>query len=144
MYDILLQQIRDEVTQLGVRELKTAGEVDEVLTQGKGTTLVFVNSVCGCAGGIARPALGLALRNRIKPDHLTSVFASGDRDATARARSYFTNMPHSSPSFAIIRDGKLLHMIHRSDIEAQDPREVAKLLITAFERYCVAAPAPQP
>ncbi len=142
MHDILLQQIRSEVTNLGVRELTTPGEVDEILGQQKGIALVFVNSVCGCAGGIARPALGLALRHPVKPDVLASVFASGDREATARARSYFTDMPPSSPSFALLRDGKLLQMIHRSDIEGRDPREVAALLISAFETHCAARPTP--
>lgn len=143
MYDILLQEIRGEVTRLGVRELKTPEEVDEVLGEQKGTALVFVNSVCGCAGGIARPALGLALRHAVKPDFLTTVFASGDREATARARSYFSGMPPSSPSFAILRDGELLQMIHRSDIERRDPREVAELLIHAFESCCADPSAAQ-
>ncbi len=136
MYDILVQQIKNEVTKLGVTELRTPEEVDATLASKKGTTLVFVNSVCGCAGGIARPALGLALSHPRKPDHLTTVFASGDREATARARSYFTDMPSSSPSFAILRDGKLLHMIHRSDIEVRGPQEVAQLLTEAFDKYC--------
>ncbi|HUL43936.1 MAG TPA: BrxA/BrxB family bacilliredoxin [Bacteroidota bacterium] len=138
MYNILMQQIKDEVSRLGVKELNTVEEVDNLLTKQKGTALVFVNSVCGCAGGIARPALALAMRSKIKPDVIASVFASGDREATAQARSYFTDMPSSSPSFALLRDGKLLHMIHRSDIEMREPREVAQMLTQAFEKYCSA------
>jgi putative YphP/YqiW family bacilliredoxin len=102
--------------------------------------LVFVNSVCGCAGGIARPALGLALQHGIRPDAVATVFASADREATARAREYFPGMPPSSPSFALLRDGKLAHMIHRSDIEIRGPHEVAKLLTDAFDTYCVPVP----
>ena len=138
MHDILMQQMKDEVTRLGVRELRTAEEVDEILTKRKGMALVFVNSVCGCAGGVARPALGIALRHAVKPDILVTVFASADHEATARAREYFTGMPPSSPSFALLRDGKLVHMIHRSDIESRGPLEVASLLTEAFDRYCSA------
>ncbi|MBI1803354.1 MAG: BrxA/BrxB family bacilliredoxin [Ignavibacteriae bacterium] len=135
MYDILMQQIKNEVTKLGVQELHTSEEVDATLTH-KGTTLVFVNSVCGCAGGVARPALGLAMRHAVKPNVIATVFASGDREATMQARSYFTNMPPSSPSFALLRDGKLVHMIHRSDIEIRGPEEVAAMLTDAFDKYC--------
>lgn len=136
MYDILMQQIRSEVTKLGVIELQTAEEVDAVLANQRGTALVFVNSVCGCAGGVARPALGIALKHSVKPDVVATVFASGDRDATARAREYFTGMPSSSPSFALLRDGKLVYMIHRSDIEVSNPDSVAAMLIAAFDKFC--------
>lgn len=136
MMDLLAQQMKHEVTQLGVKELTTAEDVDELLAGHKGTVLVFVNSVCGCAGGIARPALRMALTHPAKPDIVATVFASGDYEATSRARSYFTGMPPSSPSFAILRDGKLLQMIHRSDIEVRDAPEVAGLLTTAFDTYC--------
>ena len=139
MYDILMQQIKTEVTKLGVKELRTPEEVDAILAR-KGTTLVFVNSVCGCAGGIARPALGMAMKYAIKPDVIATVFASGDREATMRARSYFTDMPPSSPSFALLRDGKLVSMIHRSDIEIREPQEVAELLTNAFDRHCANVP----
>jgi putative YphP/YqiW family bacilliredoxin len=140
MYDILADQIRDEVARLGVRELRTAQEVDELLGNRKGTALVFVNSVCGCAGGIARPALSIAMKHTAKPDTIATVFASGDREATERARTYFAGMPPSSPSFALLRDGKLLKMIHRSDIENRGPREVAELLTAAFNTYCTTVP----
>ena len=135
MHDILMQQIKNEITRLGVKELRTPEEVDALLANHKGTALVFVNSVCGCAGGVARPALGLAMKHPVKPDVIATVFASSDREATMQARSYFTNMPPSSPSFALLRDGKLVHMIHRSDIEIRDPYEVAALLVAAFEKY---------
>ncbi len=136
MHDILMQQIRDEVARLGVTELRTAEEVDTLLAHHTGTALVFVNSVCGCAGGIARPALARALQHDARPDIVATVFASGDQEATARARSYFTNMPPSSPSFGFLRDGKLIHMIHRSDIEIRTAGEVAQMLIEAFDKYC--------
>ena len=136
MHDILIQQIKNEVTKLGVIELHTPQEVDELLAQHKGTALVFVNSVCGCAGGIARPALGLALQHRVKPDIVATVFASGDREATMRARDYFTDMPPSSPSFGLLRDGKLVRMIHRSDIEIRDAQEVAAMLMQLFDQHC--------
>ena len=140
MHDLLIQQIKNEVTRLGVRELRTAEEVDALLANHKGTVLVFVNSVCGCAGGIARPALSLALRNDVKPDVVATVFASADREATMRARSYFADMPPSSPSFALLRDAKLVQMIHRSDIEIRGPQEVAALLTASFEQYCTPVP----
>jgi len=136
MHDILIQQIKDEVTRLGVTELRTPEEVDKTLKDSKGTALVFINSVCGCAGGDARPALKLALNHTVKPDIITTVFASGDREATARVREYFTDMPPSSPSFALLRDGKLVHMIHRSDIEVSDPHRLADMLVNAFNTHC--------
>lgn len=138
MHDIIAQQIRDEVNRLGIVELTTPREVDKMIGEGKGTALVFVNSVCGCAGGIARPALRMALEHPVRPDMFTTVFASGDREATARARSYFTGMPPSSPSFAILKDGRLVQMIHRSDIERRDPQQVAALLTEAFDLHCAA------
>ena len=136
MQDIIAQQIKAQVSRLGVKELLTAAEVDQALTGTAGTALVFVNSVCGCAGGIARPALQMALNHPVLPDLVATVFASTDRDATTRARSYFTGMPPSSPSFALLRDGKLVHMIHRSDIETREPEEVAALLTAAFDAHC--------
>jgi putative YphP/YqiW family bacilliredoxin len=136
MYDILVQQMKTEVTRLGVQELRTPQDVDALLAKKKGTTLVFVNSVCGCAGGVARPALALALKHSIKPDRVATVFASGDREATMRAREYFSGMPPSSPSFALMRDGKLVEMIHRSDIEISDAESVASKLTDAFDKFC--------
>ncbi len=135
-FSLLSQTFREEVTRLGVQELRTPEEVDDVLANLKGTVLVFVNSVCGCAGGVARPALARALRHKILPDKLVTVFASEDREATARAREYFEEMPPSSPSIALLRDGKLVHMIHRHQIESSNPEEVAAMLTGAFDRYC--------
>jgi len=136
MHDILMQQIKGEVSRLGVTELRTPEEVDTLLAAHKGTALLFVNSVCGCAGGIARPALAHALTHQVRPDVVATVFASGDREATMRARSYFAQMPPSSPSFAFLRDGKLVAMIHRSDIETRDAAGVASLLTTLFDAEC--------
>jgi putative YphP/YqiW family bacilliredoxin len=135
-FSLLMQSFRDEVTRLGVQELRTPEEVDAVLTNTPGTVLVFVNSVCGCAGGIARPALAQALKHKTLPEKLTTVFASGDQVATARARGYFTGMPPSSPSVALLRDRKLLYMIHRYQIETSSPAGVAAMLIEAFDKYC--------
>jgi putative YphP/YqiW family bacilliredoxin len=135
-FSLLAQSFRDEVTRLGVQELRTPEEVDAVLTNSKGTVLVFVNSVCGCAGSIARPALAQALKHNILPDKLTTVFASEDRGATARAREYFTGMPPSSPSVALLHNGKLLHMIHRYEIETSTPEGVASMLRESFDKYC--------
>ena len=139
MHDILTQQIKNEVTKLGVTELQTPEEVDALIKSEKGTILMFVNSVCGCAGGVARPALGLAMHHDAKPDVFATVFASSDREATMRARSYFTGMPPSSPSFALLKDGKILEMIHRSEIETREAREVAKLLTDLFDKHCAKA-----
>jgi putative YphP/YqiW family bacilliredoxin len=136
MHDILAQQIKNEVTKLGVTELVTPEAVDALFATQKGTVLVFVNSVCGCAGGVARPALGLSMKHAVRPDVFATVFASTDREATMRARSYFTGMPPSSPSFALLRDGKLLEMIHRSEIEIREAGEVAQLLTNLFDKHC--------
>ena len=137
MYDILIQQMRDEVARLGAQELRTPADVDAVLPSLKGTTLVVVNSTCGCAAGAARPALAQALQHSVVPDKLVTVFAGQDKEATARAREYFTDQPPSSPSFAIMRDGKLVHMIHRYQIEGHTSDQVAATIIQAFDKTCV-------
>lgn len=134
----MIQPMRDELTQIGIKELRTPEEVDEAL-QGegaKGTTLVVVNSVCGCAAGLARPAVAVALKHHKVPDHLYTVFAGQDREATERARSYFEGEPPSSPSFALLKDGKLVHMIHRHEIENASLEEIAEKLTKAFDQYC--------
>ena len=136
MYDILIQQMRDEVTRLGAQELKSAADVDAALPNTKGTTLVVVNSTCGCAAGASRPALAEALQNSVVPDKLVTVFAGQDKEATTRAREYFTDQPPSSPSFAIMRDGKFVHMIHRYQIEGHTADQVAATLAQAFDRFC--------
>jgi len=133
MYDpTMLQPMREEVTRLGVKELRTPEDVDAELrgVGAKGTTLVFVNSVCGCAAGNARPALRMLLE-KVRPDHAYTVFAGQDREATERARSYFTGMPPSSPAFALLRDGKIAGMLHRQNIEGRMAQEIAADLAEA-------------
>jgi putative YphP/YqiW family bacilliredoxin len=110
-------------------------EVDAALGPGEGTALVFVNSVCGCAAGAARPALSLALRHPLKPEHLYTVFAGQDLDAAARARSYFADYQPSSPSLALLRDGEVVHFVHRHMIEGRGPEAIAADLVAAFEKY---------
>jgi len=136
MYDpSMVQPMREEVTRLGVRELKTPAEVDAALKEAKGTALVFVNSVCGCAAGNARPALAIAMKHGVKPDRVFTVFAGQDREATERARSYL-GQPPSSPSIALLKDGKVAAMLHRHDIEGHMATEVAAALTAAFDRHC--------
>ncbi|MBY0122467.1 BrxA/BrxB family bacilliredoxin [Bacillus sp. S/N-304-OC-R1] len=131
----VVNQARKEIVAAGYTELKTTDEVEEALNQ-KGTTLVMVNSVCGCAGGIARPAAAHSLHYDKRPDHLVTVFAGQDKDATAAARNYFTGYPPSSPSFALLKDGKLCTMIERHEIEGHEPMAVVQKLQNAFEQYC--------
>jgi len=135
-YAMMVQPMRDELTQLGFTELRTPEAVDEALQNKDGTTLVVVNSVCGCAGGIARPAVALALNNDKRPDRLTTVFAGQDKDATIRARQYFEGMPPSSPSMFLFKDGRLSGVLHRSDIEGSDATHVAAKLVALFDQYC--------
>ena len=134
-----VQPMREELTRIGFQELRTSGEVDHVLGTSKGTVLVVVNSICGCAAGRARPAVAYALAHAVKPDKLATVFAGQDQEATAQARSYFTDYPPSSPSIALLRDGKLLYMIERHDIEGRMPEEIAADLTRAFDRFCTPA-----
>jgi len=137
--EMMIKPMREEVTRLGVQELRTVGEVDEALGPGEGTALVFVNSVCGCAAGGARPALTLALQHGVKPQHLYTVFAGQDLDATARARSYFAEYRPSSPSIALLREGEVVHFVHRHMIEGRGPEAIAADLAAAFDRFCSAA-----
>lgn len=136
MYDPdMVLPMREEVTRLGVRELKTAQEVEQAV-QKPGTTLVFVNSVCGCAAGGARPGLKLALLNAKKPDNLVTVFAGMETAAVEKAREFFKPYRPSSPQIALMKDGKLVKMLQRQDIEGKDAATVAKSLTEAFEQYC--------
>lgn len=130
--------MREELTALGVEELRTPDAVDEALSR-KGTVMVVVNSVCGCAAGKARPGVALALRHDVVPDHVTTVFAGADVDATERARSYFTGYPPSSPSVALLRDGQLVYMMERRQIEGQMADAIARHLMAAFDQYCAPA-----
>lgn len=140
MYDErFVAPMRAELTQYGIEELRTAAAVDEALTQRKGTQLVVVNSICGCAARNMRPAVGLALQHAVTPDHKFTVFAGNDADATRQARSYFTGYAPSSPSIALLRDGKLVHMVERWQIEGRSPDAIAEDLKAAFDRHCARA-----
>ena len=137
MYDErLVTPMRQELTRLGVQEMRTPEEVDQELENAAGTTLVVVNSVCGCSARMARPAVAIALQNPIKPDKLTTVFAGQDAEATARARSYFTGYPPSSPQIGLLKDGQLVFMLERWQIEGRSADEIAKDLVGAFDQFC--------
>jgi putative YphP/YqiW family bacilliredoxin len=139
MYDErFITPMRQELTRLGVEELRTADAVDAKLKEAKGTTLVVVNSMCGCAARNARPAVASALQNSVKPDQLTTVFAGQDIEATERARSYLTGYQPSSPSIALLKDGKLAFMLERYQIEGRSAEAIAQDLVGAFDRYCAA------
>ena len=128
--------MRAELTRVGVRELRTPADVDAALQGTRGTTLVVVNSICGCAARNARPAVTLALAQGKRPDALTTVFAGQDVEATARARGYMTGRAASSPSIALFKDGALAFMLERRDIEGRDAAAIARDLTAAFERLC--------
>ena len=137
MYDErFVTPMRQELTTLGFRELRTAEEVDQTLKNAKGTALVVVNSVCGCSARMARPAVRIAIENPLKPDLLTTVFAGQDAEATERARSYFTGYAPSSPSISLLKDGKLVFMLERFQIEGRPAEEIAHDLVNAFNKYC--------
>ena len=133
----MIQPYRDELKKIGFRELHTAGDVDRSLQEDKGTNLLVVNSVCGCAAGKARPGIAMALKQSVaKPDHLTTVFAGGDIEATARLREHISSVPPSSPSMALFRDGKLVHFVPRFQIENKDAFQIAQHLIETFKEFC--------
>jgi len=134
-----IQPMREELTRLGVEELRTPAQVDEMLQNSKGTVMVIVNSVCGCAAGKARPGIALALQHDVRPDKVATVFAGADIEATEKARGYFTGYRASSPSIGILKDGKLVFMMERHQIEGKGPAEVAEELKRAFEHYCATA-----
>jgi putative YphP/YqiW family bacilliredoxin len=134
--ELMVIPMREELTRIGVEELKTAIDVDRALTANEGTVMVIVNSICGCAAGRMRPAVRAALQHSSKPDRIFSVFAGQDADATERARSYFTGYRPSSPSLALFRDGKLVHMMERSDIEHRDAADLANELKRVFDQHC--------
>ncbi len=137
MYDPnLVQPMREELVRLGFEELRTPDRVDEVMAKAADTTLVVVNSVCGCASGRARPATAMALRGARKPSRLLTVFAGQDAEATARARSYFAPYPPSSPQIALFKEGKLVFMLERKNIEGRTPSDIAADLSGAFDRFC--------
>ena len=138
-YDpMLVQPMREELTSLGVKELRTAEDVDAAMNQ-PGTTMVVLNSVCGCAAGGARPGVALALKHHTLPDNITTVFAGQDLEAVERARSYFTGVPPSSPAIALMRDGELVGFMPRHHIEGRTPEMIAASLTSAFDEICVKA-----
>jgi putative YphP/YqiW family bacilliredoxin len=134
----LVAPMRAEVTSLGARELTTVADVDAALGDQKGSMLLFVNSVCGCAAGNARPALALALRHSVVPQQVVTVFAGQDVDAVSRARQYLGEYQPSSPSMALLRDGEVVHFVHRHEIEGRSPRDIAANLTAAFDKHCAA------
>jgi putative YphP/YqiW family bacilliredoxin len=134
--EFFVAPMRAELTDLGFEELRSAGAVDAAVRETTGTLLVVVNSVCGCAAGKARPGLALALRAGPKPDRLTTVFAGFDVEATDRARAYFTGRLPSSPSIALLRNGTLIYMMERHQIEPRSAMDIATELQSAFEKYC--------
>jgi putative YphP/YqiW family bacilliredoxin len=134
--EIMLVPMREELTRLGIQELRTADAVDNALKAQSGTALVVVNSICGCAAGRMRPAVRMALQNAAQPDKAYTVFAGQDAEATDRARSYFTGQPPSSPSIAIMRDGQLIYMMPRRDIESREAPAIAADLKAALDKFC--------
>jgi putative YphP/YqiW family bacilliredoxin len=139
--ELMIRPMREELTRLGAEELKTPEQVDEAIKQSQGTMMVVVNSICGCAAGKARPGIALALRHEVRPDRIATVFAGADIEATERARSYFTGYPPSSPSIALLKDGKLVYMMERYQIEGRGPQEIAQELTRAFDQHCVSSTA---
>jgi putative YphP/YqiW family bacilliredoxin len=131
----LLKPMREELTRLGIEELRTAADVDAAMAR-PGTTLVVVNSVCGCAARNARPAVAMAMQHGVKPTHITTVFAGQDLEATEKARGYFTGYPPSSPSIALMKDGQLVYLMERWQIEGRDAQTIAKDLVAAFDEHC--------
>jgi len=132
----MVQPMRDELTSLGIQELTTAEEVENNLPNSKGTALVVINSVCGCAAGQCRPGVAMALNNAVVPDQLYTVFAGQDKEATAKAREYFAPYPPSSPSIALMKDGQLVHFIERHQVEDRSAQDIADELSEAFNRLC--------
>ena len=134
--EIMIRPMREELTRLGVEELRTEADVDRTLQGTEGTVMVVVNSICGCAAGKARPGIALALQHETRPDKVATVFAGADIEATEKARSYFTGFPPSSPSIALLKEGKLVYMMQRHQIEGRGPREIAQELTQAFDQHC--------
>src|SRR6516225_6128207 len=140
--EMMIAPMRQELTSAGVAETRTAAEVEEAVRQ-KGTLMMIVNSVCGCAAGKMRPGVRAAIRHNVRPDRIVTVFAGQDREATEAARKHFTGYPPSSPSIGILRDGQLVYMMQRSDIEASSPEMIASALAQAFDKHCAKEPISQ-
>ena len=139
--EILIKPMREDLTRIGVEETRTPEQVEEAIRDTKGTLLVVVNSVCGCAAGKARPGVAMALQNAARPDRSITVFAGADIEATARARAYFAPYPPSSPQIGLFKDGKLVFMLERHQIENRHAEEIAQELTQAFDRFCAPAGA---
>ncbi len=137
--ELMIRPMREELTRIGFQELRTPADVDETLNNTKGTVMVVVNSICGCAAGKARPGIARALQHSVRPDKVATVFAGADIEATEKARSYFTGYEPSSPSIALLKDGKLVYMLERRQIEGKDASQVANELTQAFDQYCAKA-----
>ena len=137
--EIMVVPMREELTRLGIEELRSGADVDRALLGYPGTTMVIVNSICGCAAGRMRPAVRLALQHPTIPNSIVSVFAGQDKEATERARDYFVGYPPSSPCIAMLRDGKVIYMMHRHQIETRDAASIAAELKAAFDQHCAAA-----
>jgi putative YphP/YqiW family bacilliredoxin len=133
--EIMIIPMREELTSLGIKEARTSEEVDRAVAQ-PGTTMIVVNSVCGCAAGRMRPAVRMALQNGERPTQAITVFAGQDKEATERARAYFTGYAPSSPSIGLLRDGQLVYMMQRSDIEHREALDIASELRRVFEKFC--------
>lgn len=138
--EIMVAPMREELTQAGIKETRTAEEVDAALAR-PGTTMLVVNSICGCAAGRMRPAVRVALQNSVVPDQSITVFAGQDMEGTERARSYFEGQPPTSPAIALLRDGKLIYLMQRFIIESNPPQAIAQELARAFNEYCAKTPA---
>lgn len=134
--EIMIRPMREELARLGAEEWKTPDEVDRGIKESKGTLMVVVNSICGCAAGKARPGVALALQHSARPEKIATVFAGADIEATDRARSYFTGYAPSSPSIALLKDGQLVYMMERRQIESKYAQEIAEELVRAFDEHC--------
>ena len=137
--EIMIRPMREDLTRIGVEELRTADAVDDAVKNTRGTLMIVVNSVCGCAAGKARPGVALALEHEVKPDKIATVFAGADIEATDKARGYFTGYGPSSPSIGILKDGELVYMLERYQIEGRGPEEIAAELTRAFDKFCAPA-----
>ena len=139
--EIMIKPMREELTRIGVEELRTSDAVDDAVKNTQGTLMIVVNSICGCAAGKARPGIAAAMQHEVRPDKVATVFAGADLEATERARSYFTGYRPSSPSIGILKDGQLVYMMERYQIEGRGPDEIASELTRAFDELCQPAAA---
>ena len=138
--EFLIAPMREELTSLGVKELRTAGDVDAFVQTSNGTVMLIVNSVCGCAAGKARPGIAMALQHAARPDSAATVFAGADLEATERAREYFAGYPPSSPSLALLRGGQVVYIMERHQIESRSAESIARELTAAFDKHCAEQP----